>query len=304
MQNYETKLKATSSDIERMLIWNDYIKKYCVQPTKVPHQVKEICKRAVSDLLQSNIDHTHSIYVDIIMRYCLLAKDPIKKIETFLNQNIGTSNANCYCCLSRLYESKHNIPMAQEVFKTAIQYNAQPEELLKQKIKEFEQRVKSLKIAPPNLKRKPQLIEEPIKKSKLEPNKIIIQNSEIVFFEIGKRYEPNTNWTNTITKDFSEPEQSIEENLANYYICYVEPKEESFYSKKSIIIQNESMELDKSITEVTVEKSLFDASVGHDQLFNKEKKHYFTESIGTISHKKDSLLSANEEEDYYKQLFN
>jgi hypothetical protein len=194
--------------------------------------------------------------------------------------------------------------MAQEVFKTAIQYNAQPEELLKQKIKEFEQRVKSLKIAPPNLKRKPQLIEEPIKKSKLEPNKIIIQNSEIVFFEIGKRYEPNTNWTNTITKDFSEPEQSIEENLANYYICYVEPKEESFYSKKSIIIQNESMELDKSITEVTVEKSLFDASVGHDQLFNKEKKHYFTESIGTISHKKDSLLSANEEEDYYKQLFN
>jgi len=274
MQQFESKLRDAKHDTERMLVWDEYIRHYGKNYSSKVIELKEITERAIQFLLQSNIPNAHPVYIEIIIKHCLLSDTPIQKMTDFYELKIGRESANFYSMYARLFEIQYNYEKAKEIYTEGFKNKAQPEKLLMKKFKEFES--KSLLWNVADNKRKANSVTNTIsdpKKIKMEVDvgRIIIQNSTPQYFKPGSKYEAGQAWSQLI-KEIPNEGRSIEESLADKFFENVEKYEKPALSKKSIMILNESMELDKSLDHNQLEHSLYDPTIKNDILFTNKSQ--------------------------------
>jgi len=301
MLQFESKLNDAKGDRERMLIWDEYIKQYGKMYPNNLTELKQISERAIQFLLQSNIPNAHPIYIDIIIKHCLLSDNSIQKMSDFYEHKIGRESANFYYMYARLHEIQYDYEKARSIYQEGFKSKAQPEQLLRKKFKEFEG--KSLLWNIDNKRKANNTtngVSDPKKlKKETDVGRIIIQNSTPVYFKPGSKYEAGQIWSQLI-KEVPDDGKSIEERLADKFFDHVEKYERPALCKKSVMILNESMELDKSIDENQLEHSLYDSATKKDILFaNKSQaSNIFSANMPHIFAKK-SMIDYKEMHDLF-----
>ena len=297
MQEFETKLMESKDEFKVMIVWDEYIRKYAHIFPNNHHQLKHIADRATQYILASTLPKNSPLYVQIIIKHCLLSDHPLQTINHFRDLKIGTDCAYFYHIHARLYEKQNDMQKAKQIYMEGIVNKAQPEHVLKKRFNEFELRYTH--ITPQENKRKVHFIEnEIVNPKKIKPPsenvKIIIYNTHITYFKPGSRYEPGQNWIG-LMPPIPIDGRSVEEKLADLYFEKVESYGSNL-SKKSVLIVNESMELDKTLDERAIERSLYESSTKKMGVLFNSKLDIFSEPMSVVT-RKESMTSISDYKD-------
>ncbi|CAI5729042.1 unnamed protein product [Hyaloperonospora brassicae] len=140
MQSIEAALAAYEGD-DPLAQWLEYVRWLEVQlpeDTRKKFKVLEKCTRALKDDRKYRNDMR---YVRLWIQYADLVSNP-KDIFRYLYQNkIGERVSLFYIGWAYVLETMANYPQAHKIYLKAIQRNAEPQDLLERKYKEFQRRM-------------------------------------------------------------------------------------------------------------------------------------------------------------------